>query len=245
MKWFYIWSEIYADFHKYLEEAITDAKFECCPVYIAQEKFSKELYQHLPNSPWAGCNIKVLEILRILKEEVQENEGFLFTDVDIYLRPGSNIFDVMNLYDSFPEIDMIYSPEQDNIQIGSMFLRKNKNVIDFWENILKLCIENPNELDQTIINKELKIYPKNAWKIFPPEHVLNCHNIRQCHENCFLIYNFMVNNINQENDIEDKKLQFNYLIELLIHKNIISPDNRRYFILLKNGYYLSAELQNS
>jgi hypothetical protein len=242
MKWYYIWSEKYIQFHKYLQEAITDAGFEACPIYISQERFSKELYQQFPDSPWAGCNIKVLEIIKILKDG-SEGEGFMFTDVDIYIRDKCNAAHVMALYDSFPELEMVFSPEGGSLQIGSMFLRAGGRVLAFWENILELCMQNPQKTDQTIIKEEIASYPPDAWKIFPPEHVLNCHNIAQPFENKFLIFNLMTNNSeNQENDIEHKREEFNFCIEYLICQKIIGAENRRHFIPLRNGDYLKVFL---
>ena len=242
MKWFYIWSEKYSEFHKYLQEAITDAGFEACPIYISQERFSKELYQQFPDSPWAGCNIKVLEIIKILKDGAKD-EGFMFTDVDIYIRDKCNAKTVMALYDSFPELEMVFSPEGGSLQIGSMFLRRTARVLAFWEMILEKCIQNPQLMDQTIIKEEITSYPADAWKIFPAEHVLNCHNIAHIFENQFLIFNLMTNNSeNQENDIEHKREEFNFCIEYLISREIIVPENRRHFIPLRNGGYLKVSL---
>lgn len=242
MKWYYIWSEKYNEFHKYLQEAITEAGFEACPIYISQERFSKELYQQFPDSPWAGCNIKVLEIIKILKDG-PHSEGFLFTDVDIYIRDKCNAANVMAVYDSFPELDMIFSPEGGSLQIGSMFLRPGARVLAFWERVLERCIENPQMMDQTIIKEEILGYPPDAWKIFPAEHVLNCHNIAHVFENNFLIFNLMANNSeNQEDDIEHKREEFNFLIEYLISRGIIEPENRRHFIPLRNGDYLKVFL---
>ena len=167
----------------------------------------------------------------------------MFTDVDIYIRDKCNAAYIMALYDSFPELDMVFSPEGGSLQIGSMFLRRNLQVLAFWENILELCIKNPQKMDQTIIKEEIASYPADAWKIFPPEHVLNCHNIAHIFERQFLIFNLMTNNTeNQDNDIEHKREEFNFCIEYLICQKIIGAENRRHFIPLRNGDYLKVFL---
>ena len=233
MKWFYIWSEKYREFHEYLQDVIPRDKFDIHAIYIPQERFDKGLYQKNGLHPWTGCNIKINEIIRIL-EELEDGEVFLFTDVDIVLRPNSGIYDVVNYYRCVIAIDMVFSPERHTIQIGSMLLRKTSLVVAFWKRVLELCIEFPTKLDQNIIIEELKSY-KGKWLRFSDTHILNCFNLNQEGNNnikTFLIANLLVNCSTSEFNFYWKKRELNLMLILMNDNGIINAD-------YKNKYWMT------
>ena len=220
MKWFYIWSEKYVDFHKYLETAVLQNGFEVCPIYINQQRFDKELNMENPIHMWTGCNIKLEVIVDILKNRVEDDEMFVMTDVDIFLRPGSDLNNCMEMYSSFPEINMVFSPEKDNIQIGSMLIRKNKDVMTFWETVLRKCIADPTLLDQDVINTELKVF-HGEWKIFSSYEVVNCLNLTEANKKIYRIFNLMASAVHKdfESNFTHKKQEFNNALEYFMSWN--------------------------
>jgi hypothetical protein len=234
MKWFYIWSEKYRDFHNYIQDVIPHDKFDVHAIYIPQERFDKGLYQKDGLHPWTGCNIKMNEIIRIL-EELEDGEVFLFTDADMVIRPNSDIYDVVNFYRSVIDIDMVFSPEAKSIQISSMLLRKTPLVLAFWKRVLELCIEFPTKLDQNIIIEELRSY-KGKWLRFSDTHILNCFNINQGANGnirTFLITNLLVNCSTSEFNFYWKKREFNIMLNFMHDNGIINED-------YKNKYWMTV-----
>jgi len=230
MKWYYIWSEKYRDFHNYIQDVIPRDKFDVHAIYISQERFDKELYQKDGLHPWTGCNIKMNEIIRIL-EELENGEVFLFTDADMVIRPNSDIYDVVNFYRSLKDIDMIFSPEQNSIQISSMLLRKTPTVLAFWKRVLELCIEFPTKLDQNIIIEELSSY-KGKWLRFSDTHILNCFNINHTGNlGTFLIANLLVNCSTSEFNFYWKKREFNIMLNFMYDKGIINDTYRKKYFM--------------
>jgi len=230
MKWYYIWSEKYRDFHNYIQDVIPRDKFDVHAIYISQERFDKGLYQKDGLHPWTGCNIKMNEIIRIL-EELENGEVFLFTDADMVIRPNSDIYDVVNFYRSLKDIDMIFSPEQNSIQISSMLLRKTPTVVAFWKRVLELCIEFPTKLDQNIIIEELSSY-KGKWLIFSDTHILNCFNINHTGNlGTFLIANLLVNCSTSEFNFYWKKREFNIMLNFMYDKGIINDTYRKKYFM--------------
>jgi hypothetical protein len=230
MKWFYIWSEKYKEFHDYLQDAIPRDNFDVRAIYISQDQFDAELYQKDTLHPWAGCNIKMNQIIRILTE-LADGEVFLFTDVDIVLRPNSDIYDVVNYYRSVTNIDMVFSPEGDSIQIGTMLIRKTPMVVTFWEKVLELCIEFPTKLDQNIIIEEVKLYKGKCLR-FSDNHILNCFNLNYNNISTFVITNLLVSCSTPEHNFYWKKREFNIMLNFMCSKGIINED-------YKNKYWMS------
>lgn len=156
---------------------------------------------------------------------------FLFTDVDMVIRPNSDIYDLVNFYRSVKDIDMVFSPEADSIQISSMLLRKTPLVIAFWKRVLELCIEFPMKLDQNIIIEELKSYKGKCIR-FSDIHILNCFNVHHSNNiGTFLIANLLVDCSTSEHNFYWKKREFNIMLNFMYDKGIIDEN-------YKNKYWM-------
>lgn len=224
--WYYIYSQRYYPHDLYLKEAIPSV-FQPNGIFIEQHYFDRDLYKHPGEHFFSRITIKIETILKILEEKRVKNETdpFLFTDVDLIIRPSAAT-EILK-YTKTTDFDILFQKEyHDNpiVNPGVMLMWPNNATESFWKNVLeKMCEKNTMEM--TCINSLL---PEKIvkWDFFKLEDVCSPITVRHESINSFSIYHLLGGANDRLDDLKDKIAQAKILVR----------DFEKYYIASREKY---------
>jgi len=210
--WYYIYSQRYYPYNLYLKDAIP-APFESKGIFIDQSVFDEHLYKHQNEHFFSRITIKVETILSILREKMGQGiqMPFLFTDVDIIVRPSvvTDIFPYTNKKNQ----DILFQQEYLEgpiVNPGVVMIWPTENSLRFWEDVVNQ-MKSGNEMEMVVINRILQ---KNdiLWGHFNLDHVCSTITINHRFLATFSIFHMLAGSNDRYGDMEEKKTQSRLLV---------------------------------
>lgn len=157
MDWYYIYSQRYANFHRYLESTLTSTTYALHPLFIDQSVFDEHLYKHQGEHFFGRITVKVDAIIRILESRLAAAGPFIFSDCDLMI--GSMVDDLGPIYRTTQDIDILFQQEIRDCPIvnpGFMMIWPNETTLAFWKTVRADIIDN-HSMEMTSINKYLSL----------------------------------------------------------------------------------------
>lgn len=156
MDWYYIYSQRYEPFHRYLENALGQK----CKIYtlhglfIDQSVFDEHLYKHEGEHFFGRITVKVDAILRIIADRLENKNTspFIFSDCDLMI--GSMVEEIAPIYKD-SHIDILFQQEIrgcPTVNPGFMMIWPSLKTLQFWKNVRADIVDN-NSMEMASINK--------------------------------------------------------------------------------------------
>jgi len=170
--YYFIWSDKYESMANVLKVGIQSYSdiFEDKSEYYPQEVFDRTINK-APGHFLNGCNLKLVRTLELLKI-LPENSYFIFSDADIIIFPEKGLDKLIqnNINSGADIVFMKESPDNNTSNIGFSLIKVCEANRNLFEESLRLMKADPTGLDQSFVNKALKIYT-GKHEYFPSEFV--------------------------------------------------------------------------
>ena len=216
--WYYMYSQRYGIFHFYLQDKIPRDVFTPRAIFINQSVFDEHLYKHEGEHFMSRVNVRIVNIINIIKERIETNntEPFLFTDCDILI--GPIVSQAIPIYAQHETIDMWFQkeftePENKTINPGCILIRPTMKTLIFWVRVLDY-MNTRHITDMEAPNKILGEGVDFPWQFFDLNHVNTSITIRNWD---YAIYHVLCSCINRQQDMVNKYLEAAHMHQPLDH----------------------------
>lgn len=206
--WYYIYSQRYGIFHFYLQDKIPRDVFTPHAIFIDQSVFDEHLYKHEGEHFLSRVNIRIIHLIRIIKERLEsgKTEPFLFTDCDLLIGPV--LSQSMIHYSQQENVDLwvqkeMSEPENKTTNPGCLLIRPTTKILAFWERVLEY-MNTHHIFDMGAQNAVFEEGVDFPWQFFDLNHVNTSITIRNWD---YAIYHILCSCKNRQQDMVEKYLE--------------------------------------
>jgi hypothetical protein len=213
MKFIYFYSPMYEFYHKHINENLKNY-FNLESILIDDLKIKSKDEHH-----FTGHNIKI----ELIIDQIKKNMGqyIIFSDATIFInQKNSNTLN--NYLLNYTQYDIVFMNGYNHYNIGFMLINCNKEILQFFENVLNSLINQEFTHDQKCINELIKLSTNFSHTHFDKK--IFCDEFIENERENFIIWKSFI--INTGNSYKN----YNIRIDKFYNLNLIDYDTYKLWI---------------